>query len=193
MLENIRSRYILKNILFCISEKKKLNLFRYNKNIQAKLNIKILNYKIISGNYTTIYEDNKNIKIFDKYNDELVFEGEFSNGHKNGKGKEYDNGRLIFEGEYINGEKKGKGKEYYDNDKLKFEGEYRYGIRNGKGKEYYKNGELKFEGEYHYGKMHEGKLYDIKLKKIIEIKQGRGIIKEYIFNFFINNLNNSIV
>ena len=62
MLENIRSRYILKNILFYISEKKKLNLFRYNKNIQAKLNIKILNYKIISGNYTTIYEDNKNKK-----------------------------------------------------------------------------------------------------------------------------------
>ena len=41
--------------------------------------------------------------------------------------------------------------------------------------------------------MHEGKLYDIKLKKIIELKQGRGIIKEYIFKFFINNLNNSIV
>ena len=170
----------MKNILFYISEKKKLNLFRYNKKIQAKLNIKILNYKIISGNYTTIYEGNKNIKIFDKYNDELVFEGEFSNGRKNGKGKEYDNGRLIFEGEYINGEKKGKGKEYYDNDKLKFEGEYRYGIRNGKGKEYYKNGELKFEGEYHYGKMNEGKLYDIKLKKIIELKQGKGRIKEYI-------------
>jgi len=27
--------------------------------------------------------------------------------------------------------------------------------------------------------MHEGKLYDIKLKKIIELKQGKGIIKEY--------------
>ena len=75
----------------------------------------------------------------------------FSNGHKNGKGKEYDNrGLLIFEGEYINGTRNGKGKEYFDNGKLKFEGEYHYGLRNGKGKEYFKNGELKFEGEYNF-------------------------------------------
>ena len=30
----------------------------------------------------------------------------------------------MFEGEYLNGERNGKGKEYYDNGKLKFEGEY---------------------------------------------------------------------
>ena len=139
MLENIRSKYILKSLLMYISEKKKLNLVRYNKNIQSKLNIKLLNYKIFSGICTTIYEDNKNIKIYDAYKDNLVYEGEFSNGHKNGKGKEYDNnGRLRFEGEYINGERNGKGKEYYDNGKLKFEGEYHYGLRNGKGKEYFK-------------------------------------------------------
>ena len=46
-------------------------------------------------------------------NGSLEFEGEYSNGEKNGKGKEYDlNGRLTFEGEYLNGEKNGKGKEY---------------------------------------------------------------------------------
>ena len=162
MLENIRSKYILKYSLSFIIEKKKLYLVRYNKNIQSKLNIKLLNYKIFSGICTTIYEDNKNIKIYDAYSDNLIFEGEFSNGHKNGKGKEYDNNRLIFEGEYINGERNGYGKEYYDNKKLKFEGEYHYGIRNGKGKEYYKNGELKFEGEYINGKMYEGKMYDNK-------------------------------
>ncbi len=54
----------------------------------------------------------KIIKIYDSYKDNLIFDGEFSNGHKNGKGKEY-----------------------YDNEKLKFEGEYHFGIRNGKGKE----------------------------------------------------------
>ena len=53
----------------------------------------------------------------------------------------------IFIGEYINGERNGKGKEYYDY-KLKFEGEYLNGKRNGKGKEYNRNGELIFEGEY---------------------------------------------
>ena len=37
----------------------------------------------------------------------LYFEGEYLNGTRNGKGKEYDyNGKLIFEGEYLNGWKK---------------------------------------------------------------------------------------
>ena len=172
-MENIRAKYILKYIIFHISQKKKLNLIRYNKCIQTKLNIKLLNYKIVSCNYITIYENDKNGKINDAYKDMLVFDGEFSNGHKNGRGKEYDNnsGRLIFEGEYLNGEKNGKGKEYYDNEKLKFEGEYHYGKRNGYGKEYYKNGELKFEGEYINDKMYEGKIYDNKLKKIFELKK----------------------
>ena len=181
MLDNIKSKYILKIVLSNVSEKKKLDLIKYNKNLQTKLNIKLLYYKIFSGNYKIIYENNNKIgRIYDEYNDRLVFEGEFSKGKKNGNGKEYDNNeRLIFEGEYINGERNGKGKEYYDNGKLKFEGLYLYGKRNGKGKEYYKNEELKFEGEYKNGIMYEGKIYDNKLKKIIELKKGKGKIKEY--------------
>ena len=37
--------------------------------------------------------------------DKLIFEGEYLNGERNGKGKEYHsyNGNLLFEGEYING------------------------------------------------------------------------------------------
>ena len=36
----------------------------------------------------------------------MEFEGEYLNGKKNGKGREYDNeGNLIFEGEYLDGEK----------------------------------------------------------------------------------------
>ena len=35
-------------------------------------------------------------------------------------------GKVEFEGEYLNGKRHGKGKEYYDNGKLKFEGEYLY-------------------------------------------------------------------
>jgi antitoxin component YwqK of YwqJK toxin-antitoxin module len=34
------------------------------------------------------------------------------------------NDKLIFEGEYLNGQRNDKGKEYYDNETLKFEGEY---------------------------------------------------------------------
>ena len=71
-----------------------------------------------------------------------------------GKGfvKQYDfYGKLIFEGEYINGEKNGKGKEYENFDKyihcqMKFEGEYLNGIKI-KGKEYDDNNHLLFEGE----------------------------------------------
>ena len=38
------------------------------------------------------------------YFNRLVFEGEYVNGQKNGKGKEYDwVGNVIFEGEYLNG------------------------------------------------------------------------------------------
>ena len=37
---------------------------------------------------------------------------------------------LIFEGEYLNGERNGKGKEYYYNGNLEFEGEYLNGERN---------------------------------------------------------------
>ena len=42
----------------------------------------------------------------------MIFEGEYKNGKRNGKGKEYStDGDLIFEGEYKNGKRNGKGKE----------------------------------------------------------------------------------
>ena len=89
MLENIRSKYIFKYSLSFIIEKKKLNLVRYNKNMQAKININILNYKKFSGNYTTIFKNNNKVGIiFDEYKDKIIFEGEYSNG-KNGKGNNF--------------------------------------------------------------------------------------------------------
>ena len=50
----------------------------------------------------------------------LIFEGEYLNGKRNGKGKEYYyfDGKLKFEGEYLNGERNGKGKEYNENNIL---------------------------------------------------------------------------
>ena len=42
---------------------------------------------------------------------------------------------LMFEGEYLNGERNGKGKEYYE-DELEYEGEFLNGRRQGRGKEY---------------------------------------------------------
>ena len=80
---------------------------------------------------------------------------------KSGKGliKEYDSsGRLEFEGEYINGKRNGKGKEYYYcNDNLAFEGEYLFGYKI-KVKDYI-NEKLEYEGEYLYYKKYNGKGY----------------------------------
>ena len=52
-------------------------------------------------------------------NDVLIYEGEYLNGKRNGKGKEYNyiNNEVEFEGEYLNGKRNGKGKEYYDQNK----------------------------------------------------------------------------
>ena len=63
--------------------------------------------------------------------------------------------KLLFEGEYLNGERNGKGKEYYWIGGLVFEGEYLNGERNGKGKEYDMNGNLMTEFEYLNGKRKE--------------------------------------
>ena len=84
--------------------------------------------------------------------DILIFEGEYLNGKRNGKGKEYyENGKLKFKGKYINGERNGKWKEYYDNGHLQFEVEYLNGKR-WKGKGYSKNGLLEFEIKNGFGK-----------------------------------------
>ena len=82
-----------------------LEMVRFNKTLQKKLNINLINYRIFSGKYI-IYESNGIVKEYDSYNDKLIFEGEYLNGKRNGKGKEYNKkGKLIFEGEYLNGEK----------------------------------------------------------------------------------------
>ena len=65
-----------------------------------------------SGNL--IYELKKGKGLIKEYNEDILeYEGEYINGLRNGKGKEYDkDGNVIFEGEYINGLRHGKGKEY---------------------------------------------------------------------------------
>ena len=64
--------------------------------------------------------EKKNGKCKDYWYGKLIFEGEYLNGERNGKGKEYDKyGRIIFEGEYLNETKlKGIKKVYNEYDKL---------------------------------------------------------------------------
>ena len=86
---SIKSQYNLKLVFSFLNKKQKMNMIMYNKELQRKLDVDIVEYKKLSGKY----------KI----------------GEKNGKGKEYklNTNELIFEGEYINGKRNRKGKEYY--------------------------------------------------------------------------------
>ena len=63
MAKNINSNYILKIIISNVNEKRKLNLFKYNKALQKQIDIRLINYKLLSRSY-------------------IIFE-------KNGRGKEY--------------------------------------------------------------------------------------------------------
>mgnify|MGYP002626993872 CR=1 FL=1 len=226
MLANIKSSFFLKHLFNHLFESKKLKIIKHNKILQNKIDISIIYYKIFSGRYI-VYETKENIKEYNSYTDHLIYEGEYLNGERNGKGKEYNkNRKIIYSGEYLNGKRNGLGKEYYYNGKLYFEGEYSLGNKwngkgynidgtisyeikngngnikefndrgslifegeylkgqkNGKGKEYYieyssEHG-IKFEGEYLYNKRWNGKGYDKKGNVIYELKNGKGLIKEY--------------
>ena len=138
MLKKIKSIFFSRILFSILEEKIKLDIIKYNKNLQNMLSLTLINYKRISGKYI-IFEKNEKVKEFIGHDDSLVYEGEYLNGKRHGKGKEYDdfNGRLLFKGEYLNGKRHGKGKEYNDfNSNLKYEGEYLNGKRHGKGKEY---------------------------------------------------------
>ena len=197
MLNNIKSIYFLRLIMTYIDEGKKLELIMYNKIIQNKLEIGIINYKFFCGKYKVVDKNGKS-QVFFGANNEMIFEGKYVNGKKNGKGKEYDyNGNLIFEGEYLNGKRNGKGKEYdYDGD-LIFEGEYLNGKRNGKGKEYDYDGKLKFEGEYLDGNILIKKEYEKDGKNFKVINNKKELFKKYnekntlkLENNYINGLIN---
>ena len=181
MLKKMKSYYFIKRIFSLLSEKIKLKLVKYNKNLQNIIDIGLINYRYFSGRYI-VYEEKNIGKEYDSIHHNLIFEGEYLNGERNGQGKEYDlNGNIIFEGEYLNGKryKSKQGdkvnnneenpdlnkeiikKEFHYNGSLMCEGTYLNGKRwNGKGKEYYYDntgnkidheGRLIFEGEYLYG------------------------------------------
>ena len=153
IVKTIDSKYILKDIFSFLSEKLKLNIIIYNKDLQKELDINIEDYKRIRG----IYRE----------------------GERDGKGKEYDMSKnnMIFKGEYLNGKRNGKGLEYYYDGELKFIGEYLNGKRNGKGKEYDEyTGELIFEGEYLNGERWIGKGFYYNFFNLLEFKYLNGKI-----------------
>ena len=197
MLENIKSIYFLKLLFSFLDEGIKLKLLKNNKKLQITLDINIMNYKRFANKY--IIKEENVIKEYNIFSDKLLFEGEYLNGKRHGKGKEYIHGILIFDGEYLNDLKwigngydnngniiyilnnniNGKGREYYNYGDLKYEGEYLNGRKNGKGKEYFFNQKLRFEGEYKNDLQWDGKGYDKSKKIVYELKNGKGLKKDY--------------
>ena len=114
------------------------------------------------------YSDGKrwNGKGYDKKGN-LIYE--IKNGNGNIKEYHYDSGIIKFEGEYINGERNGKGKEFDEFGYLIFEGEFSRGKRY-KGKEYFRNGQLMFDGEYSNGRRINGKAYNQNGQLQLELK-----------------------
>ena len=96
MLKKIKSIKIIKDIFKPLDNKRKLNLIKYNNNLQKSNNIAIIFYQIYSPTYI-IYGVNGIGKEYNTENDNIVFEGEFKNGKRNGKGKEYEYGKILFE------------------------------------------------------------------------------------------------
>ena len=156
-LNNIKSFYILRIVLSYLNKKQKLSLINYNKTLQKKFSINIIDYIKTSRKYKIIDENGngKEYSLLDSYI--FRFEENYLNGKTTDLKKEFEifyftDDTVVFEGKYINGKRNGKGKEYSFKDNedkyLIFEGEYLNSKRHGQGKEFYPNGELRYEGEY---------------------------------------------
>ena len=194
MFENIKSKYILSNIFSYLEEKRVLKIIAYNKLIQNILEIDIDSFENISKRYKIAPLTGKGKEYTSSNKKILLYEGEYLNGKRHGKGKEYfDNGEIEYEGEYLNGERSGKGKEYYKVYgflgyyfvKLKYKGEYLHGKMHGKGKLYSPINEdkLQFKGEFRNGKKWDGKIYDFCGKVEYEIKNGNGVGEIMLVNY----------
>ena len=168
-IREIKSSFIIKRVFSFLNDKQKLNMIIYNKELQNNFELDIEDYIKISGKYKINGKNGKG-SVYSLNTFKLIFEGEYINGKRNGKGKEYfDNVKLKskfaevqlfrhlkFKRLYIDDKRNGKGKEYFDNDKLKskinkvppfrrlkFERKYINDKRNRKGKE--SDNELRFK------------------------------------------------
>ena len=174
--KSIKSFYIFQNVFLYLQQKKRFQMIIYNKQIQKKVGINIEDYKRLSGKYRCIEKDGIG-KEYNLLNNKLLFEGQYVNGKKHGKGKEYfENGNIKFKGKYLKG-RKIRGRGYNNNQNIIFVLK-----SDGKATEYYDNGNLKFEGEYFDEKRWNGRGYNIKGEMIYIIKSGKGKVIDYYDN-----------
>ena len=98
-----------------------------------------------------------------KYENGEYYIGQWSKDRRHGKGKLYNKiGKIKYEGDFYNDKMEGKGKYYYENADYYYVGNWLNDKEHGRGALYYKNGDLKYVGEFAFGKFEgRGKLiYD---------------------------------
>ena len=88
MLKNVEASYFIKLLFSYLEEKKKLGIVKYNERLKHMIDISLINYKYFSRKY--LIHENGKVKEYIGYNDQLIYEGEYLNGKRNGKGKEYN-------------------------------------------------------------------------------------------------------
>ena len=86
LIKNIKLIFFIKRLFSFMNEKNKLKILQYNKNLQETIDIRLINYKFYSGRYI-IYDTNEKGREYNGNNDELIFEGEYLNGKRNGMEK----------------------------------------------------------------------------------------------------------
>ncbi len=99
-----------------------------------------------------------NGKLYDKKG-ELFYEGDFYDGKRNGKGKEYLLGNLYYEGDFLNGSKHGSGTQYVRG-RLLYKGEFQHNTPYGSGISYSEDGSISKAGKFIEGYYYEGDLVD---------------------------------
>ncbi|EGR28088.1 IQ calmodulin-binding motif family protein, putative [Ichthyophthirius multifiliis] len=113
-----------------------------------------------------------------KHIDGQMYEGDWLEDKQNGFGKEIQH-LFIYEGEFQNGFKHGKGKLTWKEDQSYYDGEFQNGIIQGTGTYYFKDGK-KYQGYWVNGKMHgygemyycNGKIYKGQFEQ--DVKHGQG-------------------
>ena len=63
MWRKIRSDYLIKEILIYLGDTRKLNLIKYNKNIQRKIELSLIHFRKLSGRYIRKMVKLKNIIV----------------------------------------------------------------------------------------------------------------------------------
>ena len=107
LLINNVSEFFIKILFSHLNEKIKLKAVKYNNNLKNKIDITLMNYKFFIWKYIE-YEDKRKGKEH-LYNGILIYEGEFLDGERSGKGKEYRDDYVKYEGEFLHGKRHGKG------------------------------------------------------------------------------------